>query len=246
MSGRNLPKTRMLEQMSGRVHPPPKDSHSAQEVHSAQVPPAHVSYQDSVECCLRDFFQSFYEGPFAKQPHEGGPPRISGLTQYVITDLRQTLSICQVHTASDLMAMVRHPVLCAALLCLLPFSPPPHPHFFLALSCRTRRAPLQFEPNVAQICPSCPSAALMLRYFACIGLKETRIARVCKSTRTCPYRDTHIPLQLLRIAVLSHVCVWQHQISRTPRNDDSSAAAAAAAHCQFPPEGFVSSRQNES
>jgi hypothetical protein len=65
-----------------------------------------IQYQLSAECCLRDFFQSFYEGPFAKLPDQGGPPRISGVTQYVITDLLQALSSCQVHTADDLMAMV--------------------------------------------------------------------------------------------------------------------------------------------
>ena len=77
-----------------------------------------VEYQDSTESCLRDFLKSFYEGPFAVQ--QGAPPRITGTTQYLVTDLLHALSICQVNTARDLMAMVRHPA-------ASPAPPPPLP-----------------------------------------------------------------------------------------------------------------------
>ena len=95
-----------------------------------------IQYQLSAECCLRDFFQSFYEGPFAKLPDQGGPPRISGVTQYVITDLLQALSSCQVHTADDLMAMVSNYIR------LLPAPlPPPSQCFSPAVAGQaTRRA----------------------------------------------------------------------------------------------------------
>jgi hypothetical protein len=83
-----------------------------------------IQYQLSAECCLRDFFQSFYEGPCAKLPDQGGPPRISGVTQYVITDLLQALSSCQVHTADDFMAMVSNYIH------LLPAPLPPPSQYF--------------------------------------------------------------------------------------------------------------------
>ena len=70
-------------------------------------PPSPPPAQSKELCsCLRDCIQTFYEGPFTKQPHEGGPPRISGLTQYLVTDLLQALAKCNVNTADDLKALV--------------------------------------------------------------------------------------------------------------------------------------------